>query len=148
MTERYNITVVGLGYVGMSLATLLARQHRITALDVDEERVARVNAGRPTVADALMAECMANEELSLVATTSPSEAYADADFVIVATSTNYDPEENYFDTSSVEDVIEQARHNNSTATIVVKSTVPVGFTEELKKKLTEDRLLFSPEFLR
>ena len=148
MTERYNITVVGLGYVGMSLSALLARQHSITAFDIDEERVARVNAGRPTVADALMADYMANEELSLVATTSPSNAYVDADFVLVATPTDYDPEKNHFDTSSVEAVIEQARQHNSTATIVIKSTIPVGFTEELKQKLNEDRLLFSPEFLR
>ena len=148
MTERYNITVVGLGYVGMSLSALLARQHSITALDIDEERVARVNAGRPTVADDLMADYMANEELSLVATTSPSNAYVDADFVIVATPTDYDPEKNHFDTSSVEAVIEQARQHNPTATIVIKSTTPVGLTEELRQKLNEDRLLFSPEFLR
>ena len=98
MTDRYNITVVGLGYVGMSLAVLLARQHRVTAIDIDEERVALVNASQPTVADALMAEYMANERLSLTATTSPAEAYANANFVIVATPTDYDPDKNYFDT--------------------------------------------------
>ena len=113
MTDRYNITVVGLGYVGMSLAVLLARQHRVTALDIDEERVASVKAGLPTVADALMTEYMTNEELSLAATTSSAEAYADADFVIVATPTDYDPDKNYFDTSSVEAVVEQARDHNS-----------------------------------
>ena len=148
MIDRYKITVVGLGYVGMSLAVLLARQHRITALDIDGERVALVNAGRPTVADALMAEVMADEQLSLTATTSAADAYADADFVIVATPTDYDSEKNHFDTSSVEDVIEQARQHNSTATIVIKSTISVGFTEELKQKRSDDRLLFSPEFLR
>lgn len=148
MTDRCKIVVVGLGYVGMSLAVLLARQHRVTALDIDEERVARVNAGRPTVADALMAEYMANEGLSLAATNSPEEAYADADFVIVATPTDYDPDKNYFDTSSVEAVVEQARQHNSTATIVIKSTIPVGFTEQLRCKRNDDKLLFSPEFLR
>ncbi|MDA0892972.1 MAG: nucleotide sugar dehydrogenase [Proteobacteria bacterium] len=148
MTDRHNITVVGLGYVGMSLAVLLARQHRVTALDIDEERVALVNASQPTVADALMTEYMANEQLRLTATTSPAEAYADADFVIVATPTDYDPDKNYFDTSSVGAVVEQARNHNSTATIVIKSTIPVGFTEQLRQTLNDDNLLFSPEFLR
>jgi len=148
MTDRYNITVVGLGYVGMSLAVLLARQHRVTALDIDKERVALVNASYPTVADALMTEYMANEKLSLTATTSPAEAYADADFVIVATPTDYDPEKNYFDTGSVEAVVAQTREHNSTATIVIKSTIPVGFTEQLRQTLNDDNFLFSPEFLR
>jgi len=148
MTDCYNITVVGLGYVGMSLAVLLARQHRVTALDIDKERVALVNASYPTVADALMTEYMANEKLSLTATTSPAEAYADADFVIVATPTDYDPEKNYFDTGSVEAVVAQTREHNSTATIVIKSTIPVGFTEQLRQTLNDDNLLFSPEFLR
>ena len=148
MTDRYNIAVVGLGYVGMSLAVLLARQHRVTALDIDQKRVALVNSCQPTVADALMTEYMANEQLSLTATTSPAEAYADANFVIVATPTDYDPDKNYFDTSSVEAVVKQARSHNSTATIVIKSTIPVGFTEQLRQKLNYGKLLFSPEFLR
>lgn len=148
MTKRYNITVVGLGYVGMSLSVLLARQHCVTALDIDEERVARVNSGKPTVADGLMQECMANEELSLTATTSPADAYIGADFVIVATPTDYDPDDNYFDTSSIEAVTEQARKHNLVATIVIKSTIPVGFTEQLRRKFRDDKLLFSPEFLR
>ena len=132
MTESLNITVVGLGYVGMSLAVLLARQHRVTALDIDAGRVALVNSGRPTVADSLMVEHMANQQLSLTATTSPAEAYINADFVIVATPTDHDPEKDYFDTSSVESVAVQAREHNSTATIVIKSTIPVSFTEGLK----------------
>ena len=148
MTDRYNITVVGLGYVGMSLAVLLARQHKVMALDIDVERVACVNAGRPTVADALMNEYMASEQLSLTATTSPAEAYADANFVIVVTPTDYDPDKNYFDTSSVEAVVKQAREHNSATTIVIKSTIPVGFTEQLRQTLNDDKLLFSPEFLR
>jgi UDPglucose 6-dehydrogenase len=148
MTDRYNITVVGLGYVGMSLAVLLARQHRITALDIDEERVGLVKKSQPTVADSLMTEYMASEKLSLAATTSPAEAYANADFVIVATPTDYDSDNNYFNTDSVESVVEQARKHNSTATIVIKSTIPVGFTEYLKQKFSDFKLLFSPEFLR
>jgi len=148
MTDRYNITVVGLGYVGMSLAVLLARQHKVLALDIDEERVALVDASQPTVADPLMTKYMASEKLSLTATTSPAQAYADANFVIVATPTDYDPDKNYFDTSSVEAVVAQTREHNSTATIVIKSTIPVGFTEQLRQKLNDDKLLFSPEFLR
>ncbi len=148
ISDRYNITVVGLGYVGMSLAVLLARQHRVIALDIDEERVALVNARQPTVADPLMAEYMATEQLSLTATTCAASSYLDADFIIVATPTDYDPEKNNFDTSAVEAVIVQALKHNLTATIVIKSTIPVGFTEELKLRLNYSRLLFSPEFLR
>ena len=148
MTEQHTITIVGLGYVGMSLAVLLASQHRVKALDIDEERVALVNAGKPTVADTLMAECMATEELNLTATTSAADAYLDVDFVIVATPTDYDPERNYFDTSTVEAVITQVREYNATATIVIKSTVPVGFTSKLCESLSEEGLMFSPEFLR
>jgi len=148
MIDRYDITVVGLGYVGMSLAVLLARQHQVIALDIDEARVDLVNAGQPTVADALMAKYMANEQLRLIATTSAADAYRDADFVIVATPTDYDPEKNYFDTSSVEAVVKQAREHNCNATIVIKSTIPVGFTEQLRHKFRDDKLLFSPEFLR
>ena len=148
MSGRYNITVVGLGYVGMSLAVLLARQHRVTALDIDEGRVALINEGRPTVADPLIAEHMADTTLSLTATLDAPEAFIDADFVIVATPTDYDPEKNYFDTSSVESVVQQVREYNSTATIVIKSTVPVGFTEQLRQTIGDDKLIFSPEFLR
>ena len=148
MTERCNITVVGLGYVGMSLTVLLARQNRVTAIDIDDKRVALVNAGRPTVVDSLMVEHMTNEELTLVATTSPAEAYLHADFVIVATPTDYDPEKDYFNTSSVEAVVEQVREYNSTATIVIKSTIPVGFTEHLRQARKDKKLIFSPEFLR
>ena len=148
MTESYKITVAGLGYVGISLAVLLARQHRVTAIDIDDQRVALINAGQPTVVDALLGEYMATEQLSLTATTSAAAAYADADFVIIATPTDYDSEKNYFDTSSVEAVVNQAREHNSTATIVIKSTIPVGFTEHLKHKLHDEKLIFSPEFLR
>ena len=132
MTKRYNITVVGMGYVGMSLAVLLARQHRVIALDIDEKRVNLVNTGKSTVVDQLIDEYMAKEQLSLTATTSAEDAYLEADFVIVATPTDYDPEKNYFDTRSVETVVAQVREYNSTARIVTKSTVPVGFTPSAK----------------
>ena len=132
MTDRYGITVVGLGYVGMSLAVLLAGHYRVTALDIDGERVALVNANQPTAADAIMTEHMANAERSLAATTSPAETYADARFVIVATPTDYEPDKNYFDTSSVEAVFNQAREHNATVTVGIKSTILVGFTEPEK----------------
>jgi UDPglucose 6-dehydrogenase len=148
MTPKTKITVVGLGYVGMSLAVLLARHQNVVALDIDEARVARVNAGQPTVVDPDMEEVMARETLSLSATTDPAEAYEGADFVIVATPTNYDPKRNYFDTSSVEAVIDQARRHNPTATIVIKSTIPVGFTAQERALREDDNILFSPEFLR
>lgn len=130
MNQKTKITVVGLGYVGMSLAVLLGRTQDVVALDIDPARVAMVNSGRPTVIDTDMEEVMAHETLSLVATTDPAEAYQGADFVIVATPTDYDPNKNYFDTSSVETVIDQARAQNPNATIVIKSTIPVGFTAE------------------
>lgn len=148
MPKRYNITVVGLGYVGMSLAVLLARQHRVIALDIDEKRVNLVNTGKSTVVDQLIDEYMAREQLSLTATTSAEDAYLEADFVIVATPTDYDPEKNYFDTRSVETVVAQVRAYNSAARIVIKSTVPVGFTRKLSQVLGDDKLIFSPEFLR
>lgn len=148
MTEKTKIAVVGLGYVGMSLAVLLGRTQDLVALDIDEARVARVNGGQPTVVDPDMEEVMAREALSLSATTDPAEAYKDADFVIVATPTEYDLKRNYFDTSSVEAVIDQARALNPDATIVIKSTVPVGFTAEARAVRGDDNIVFSPEFLR
>jgi len=148
MTKKSKITIVGLGYVGMSLAVLLGRSHSVVALDIDEDRVAQVNAGRPTVVDAAMEHVMRSEDLSLVATTDATTAYSEAEFIIVATPTDYDPDKNYFNTSSVEAVIGQARARNSTATIVIKSTIPVGFTARLRAQRGDDNILFSPEFLR
>ena len=148
MTKKSKITIVGLGYVGMSLAVLLGRSHSVVAHDIDEDRVAQVNAGRPTVVDAAMEEVMGRKDLSLVATTDATTAYSEADFIIVATPTDYDPDKNYFNTSSVEAVINQARARNPTATIVIKSTIPVGFTAQLRAQRDDDNILFSPEFLR
>ena len=132
----------------MSLAVLLGRTQNVVALDIHPARVATVNSGRPTVMDAYMEDVMARETLSLLATTDPAEAYRGAAFVIVATPTDYDPTKNYFDTSSVEIVIDQARAHNPSATIVIKSTVPVGFTEQARAARGDDNIIFSPEFLR
>lgn len=148
MEGKVNVTVVGLGYVGMSLAVLLSRQHNVVALDVNPAHVKQVNAGNPTVNDALMSQVMVENSLSLRATTNAQEAYEIADFIIVATPTNYDPEKNYFDTRSVETVVSEARMRNPRAAIVIKSTVPVGFTSQLRAKLQDNEILFSPEFLR
>lgn len=147
MTKQ-KIAVVGLGYVGMSMAVLLGRTQDVIALDIDQARVDRVNAQKPTVVDPLMEQVLAGEDISLVATTDPKTGYRDADFIIVATPTNYDPAQNYFDTSTVEAVVEQARAINANATIVIKSTIPVGFTEQLRQARGDANILFSPEFLR
>ncbi|NNG18237.1 nucleotide sugar dehydrogenase [Naumannella sp. ID2617S] len=142
------ITVVGLGYVGMSLAALLARRHRVTALDIDAERVATVNGGRSPIADPELSGLLAGGGLDLRATAEPAEAYADAAIVVVATPTNYDPDANYFDTSSVDAVVAAVAEQHPAATVVVKSTVPVGHTRELRERHPGLELMFSPEFLR
>lgn len=142
------IAVAGLGYVGLSNAILLAQHNSVVAIDIDTTRVDDINHRRPTIEDALMAEFLADRDLDLRATTDPEDAYADADFVIVATPTNYDTKTNLFDTSSVEAVIAQARRLAPKACIVIKSTIPVGFTSNLKKELSYDQIIFSPEFLR
>lgn len=142
------IAVVGIGYVGLSNAVLLAQHNHVVALDVNEDRVAQVNAGRSPIVDAEIEHYLAHKQLDLRATADPREAYEKADFVIVATPTNYDPSANFFDTSSVEDVISAIRQINSRATIVIKSTIPVGFTADLSARLNTDQVIFSPEFLR
>lgn len=142
------IAVVGIGYVGLSNAVLLAQHNQVVALDVSEDRVAQVNAGRSPIIDAEIEHYLAHKQLDLRATTDPTEAYEKADFVIVATPTNYDPSANFFDTSSVEDVINVVREINNRAIIVIKSTIPVGFTADLSARLNTDQIIFSPEFLR
>lgn len=144
----HNITVVGTGYVGMSLAVLLAQHNEVTALDIDEARVEIINQAKSTVVDKEIEQYLEERHLSLTATLDQSEAYAQAEFIVVATPTDYDPETNYFDTSSVEKVISDALALNETAVIIIKSTVPVGFTASLKQKFSTDRIIFSPEFLR
>lgn len=142
-----NIVVVGMGYVGLSNAVLLAQQNHVVAIDLMPERIALVNARKPTVADSLIEEYLQHKALNLSAT-SDKNVVKEADFVIIATPTDYDPQTNYFNTQSVERVAKEVLALNPDTTIVIKSTVPVGFTEGLRSKLNSDNILFSPEFLR
>lgn len=142
------ITVVGAGYVGLSNAVLLSRFNDVTVLDVNADRVTAVNEGRSPIVDVELEEYLAKGGLSLHATRDRKAAYADASYVVVATPTNYDPETNYFDTSTVEKVTADALAANPAATIVIKSTVPVGYTNTLREQHPGASILFSPEFLR
>ena len=142
------ISVAGLGYVGLSLAVLLAQRNRVVALDVNAARVDAVNARTSPIEDADISAMLAAGRLDLAATLDGAEALGGADYVIIATPTNYDPRHNHFDTTSVEQVIAQARRHAPGATIVVKSTVPVGFTARMRAEHGTDAILFSPEFLR
>ncbi|SHH85182.1 nucleotide sugar dehydrogenase [Cognatishimia maritima] len=142
------IAVVGIGYVGMSNAVLLAQHNQVVAVDLSAERVAALNAGQSPIEDADIGDWLAHKPLTLTATTDAKAAYRDADFVVVATPTNYDPVTNFFDTSSVESVIAEVLAVNDRAVIVVKSTIPVGFTRRVRAGLNTDRVMFSPEFLR
>ncbi|GAA4730967.1 nucleotide sugar dehydrogenase [Pedococcus ginsenosidimutans] len=142
------VAVVGTGYVGLSIAVLLAQRHRVVALDIDEARVKTLRGGQSPIHDADISRFLEAGGLDLAFTTDPDEAYADAEFVVVATPTDYDPDTNYFNTSSVESVLKDASSRNPSATLVVKSTVPVGFTKEVSGRLGLDSVVFSPEFLR
>lgn len=142
------IAVAGLGYVGLSNAALLAQNNTVVATDISQARVEAVNARCSPITDPELEDFLAHKVLDLSATMDPEEAFVAADFVIVATPTNYDPETNYFDTSSVESVIDSVLRFNSRATIVVKSTVPMGFIREIRERFDTDRVHFSPEFLR
>ncbi|SFK35267.1 nucleotide sugar dehydrogenase [Celeribacter marinus] len=142
------IAVAGIGYVGMSNAVLLAQHNTVVAVDVSAERVALVNARQSPIIDAELEEFLAHKDLDLTATTDAATAYTGADFVIVATPTNYDAQSNYFDTSSVEAVVEAVMAVNSTAAIVIKSTIPVGFIDDIRARTGSSNILFSPEFLR
>lgn len=146
--KQYKIAVVGTGYVGMSLALLLGRDHIVYAKDVDKERADMINAGDSPIHDDYIDQYLKDKKSKIKATIDPNEAYADAEFVIVAVPTNYNPDKNYFDTSIVEHVIEEVIHTNENAYIIIKSTVPVGFTEKMRGVLHSDNILFSPEFLR
>ncbi len=142
------IAVAGIGYVGLSNAVLLAQENPVVALDIDEGRVAQLNQRQSPIVDAELADYLATKDLQLHATTNAVEAFEGAAYIIVATPTNYDPESNFFDTSSVEAVVKQARAINPDATVVIKSTIPVGYTEGLRAELQTDKVIFSPEFLR
>ena len=143
-----NIAIAGTGYVGLSAAVLLAQHNRVTAVDIIPEKVDMLNRRISPISDPEIEDYLANRELDLTATLDGDSAYRDADFVIVSTPTNYDEKKNFFDTSSVESVIEQVIGVNPDAVIVIKSTVPVGYTESVREKYCCDNLLFSPEFLR
>ena len=142
------IAIAGIGYVGLSNAALLAQHNEVTATDVSQARVDAVNARRSPIVDRELEEFLSQKTLTLSATTNPEEAFFQAEFVIVATPTDYDPDTNYFDTSSVESVIDRVLRVNPSAAIVVKSTVPVGFIKEVRNRFETDRIMFSPEFLR
>lgn len=146
--EIMRIAIAGTGYVGLSNAILLAQHHEVYAVDILEEKVALINARKSPLVDREIEEYLSTKELHLTATTDAVDAYRKAELVIIMTPTNYDENKNYFDTSSVEQVIEQVLANNDTAPMIIKSTVPVGYTENINKKYQTDRILFSPEFLR
>ncbi|MGB1373693.1 MAG: nucleotide sugar dehydrogenase [Aequoribacter sp.] len=148
MSKKARITVVGSGYVGMSLAVLLAQRNDVKVLDIDSERVEQVNRQESTVADSDIRAFLTDRVLSLSATLDKRSAYADADFVVVATPTNYDSDTNRFDTSTVDSVVEDALTFTDDALIVIKSTVPVGYTRSLQQAYQTDQVIFSPEFLR
>ena len=142
------IAVAGTGYVGLSMAVLLSQHNEVTAVDILPEKVALINSKKSPIADREIEEFLAGKKLNLTATTDADAAYRNAEFVIISTPTNYDPAKNYFDTSSVENVIEKVLAINPNAIMIVKSTVPVGYTESVRKRYGSDNILFSPEFLR
>lgn len=142
------ITVAGTGYVGLSNAVLLAQHNEVTALDIIQEKVDMINRKESPIVDAEITDYLSNKELNLHATTDWKEALSDAGYVIISTPTNYDPEKGYFDTSSVEDIIKKVLEVNDSAVMVIKSTIPVGYTERVKKQFATERIIFAPEFLR
>lgn len=148
MKESYKIAVAGTGYVGLSNAVLLSQHNEVTAVDIISEKVEMINQRKSPIVDRELEEYLAKPELNLKATTDGPAAYRDADFVIISTPTNYDPVRNYFDTSSVEAVIKLVMQANPNAVMVIKSTIPVGYTESVRAKFGTDNVIFSPEFLR
>ena len=142
------IAVAGTGYVGLSMATLLSQKHSVVAVDIVPEKVEMINRRQSPIQDEYIEKYFAEKELDLVATLDAEVAYRDAEFVVIAAPTNYDPKKNFFDTSAVEAVIQQVMKVNPSAVMVIKSTIPVGFTTSVREKYNSDNILFSPEFLR
>lgn len=148
MEKNIKIAVAGTGYVGLSIATLLSQRHQVTAVDVIPEKVDLINQRKSPIQDDYIEKYLAEKELNLTATLDGAKAYGDADFVVIAAPTNYDPVKNYFDTSHVEEVIDLVTRVNPDAIMVIKSTIPVGYTEMIRKKMNTGNVIFSPEFLR
>ncbi|MDE6916515.1 MAG: nucleotide sugar dehydrogenase, partial [Lachnospiraceae bacterium] len=142
------IAVSGIGYVGLSNAILLAQNNEVTAVDVVPEKVELINSKKSPIIDKEIEEYLKTKDLKLRATTDGAEAYKDAEYVVIATPTNYDPDKNYFDTSSIETVIELVLKVNKDAVMIIKSTVPVGYTRAVRERFGVDNIIFSPEFLR
>lgn len=142
------IAVAGTGYVGMSMATLISQNHSVVAVDIVPQKVEMINRRESPIQDEYIEKYFAEKELDLVATLDGETAYRDAEFVIIAAPTNYDPQRNFFDTSAVEAVIQKVLSVNPDAIMVIKSTIPVGFTESVREKYNTENVLFSPEFLR
>lgn len=142
------ITVAGTGYVGLSLAVLFAEQHEVVAFDIDSDKVNKINQRISPIQDEYIEKYLSEKQLNLTATTDYKHALKDADFVIISTPTNYDDKTNHFDTSSVEDIIQKTLKNNPSASIIIKSTIPVGYTERIQKEYNKSNIFFSPEFLR
>jgi UDPglucose 6-dehydrogenase len=147
-SSSHNITIIGSGYVGMSLATLLAQHHKVTIVDIDKEKVKKINAGMSPVKDTMISDYLKHKDLNLRASSSLGEIIESVDIAVIATPTDYNDETRYFDTSSVDMVVEEILQHNSEALILIKSTIPEGHTDSLKKKYKTDKILFSPEFLR
>ena len=148
VNKNIRIAVAGTGYVGLSIATLLSQHHQVTAVDVVPEKVDLINNRQSPIQDDYIEKYLAEKDLHLKATTNGEEAYKNADFIVIATPTNYDPVKNYFDTTHVEEVIELVMRVNPDAIMVIKSTIPVGYTENVRKKFHCDNIIFAPEFLR
>ena len=146
--KEVKIAVAGTGYVGLSMATLLAQHNSVVAVDIIPEKVEMINRRQSPIQDEYIEKYFAEKELDLVATLDAEAAYRDADFVVIAAPTNYDSQKNFFDTSAVESVISQVTHCNPDAIMVIKSTIPVGYTEQIRRKMGSENILFSPEFLR
>ena len=148
LDKRYNIAIAGTGYVGLSIATLLSQHNHVTAVDIIEEKVAMINQRKSPIQDDYIERYLAEKDLDLTATLDGEKAYKDADFVIIAAPTNYDSKKNFFDCSAVESVIELVLKVNPEAMMVIKSTIPVGYTKSIRKKYNTKNIIFSPEFLR